>query len=404
MTVFQSNFAASVARKVQSGLGSIASGSGATYLRISGGAGGDMTKVAVESNEIRSDGMRTRGRHGSQRTTGVNESELSLGNQDDIIEAVMRGTYGTSLVITEATASLTSITTTTSTIVAGGGSWITAGLRVGDVVRLTGHSTAANNSINIPIVGLTASTITTTTALTLNATPDTAFTITRPGRKVINGTTQRYFTIEEYEADIDQSEVYQDAKFTSMTLSMSPDGLIMINPTWTGTGQKLVEPTGSSPYFTTPTLTTGAPMAVIDAMIAVNGVSVVDLTALSLTFDIGSETPAVLASKYAPDIYTGQMAISGSITALRKDLAYESAFLDETQLSLHILAVELESEPKDFVSIYVPNFTLGKVDKSAFSKNAGARTQTLQIPQALVGLDSRGGAYESAMATFQLSV
>ena len=98
------------------------------------------------------------------------------------------------------------------------------------------------------------------------------------------------------------------------------------------------------------------------------------------------------------------MAISGSITALRKDLAYETIFLDETQLSLHILAVELESEPKDFVSIYVPNFTLGKVDKSAFSKNAGARTETLTIPQALLGKDERGGAYEAAMVSFQLSV
>jgi len=402
---YQQNFNAYVAREVQSALGTIASGAGATILRGSGGTGGSMSKVPVESNEIRSDGMRTRGRHGSQRTTGPYEAELSLGNQDDIIEAVMRGTYAAALTITEATASLTSITTTTSTIVAGGGSWITAGLRVGDVVRLTNHSTAGNNNINIPITALTASTITTTTALTANAVADTAFTITRPGRKVINPAVpvQRYFTIEEYESDIDQSEVYQDAKFTAMTFEMRPDGLIMFNPTWNGTGYQQVLPTGSSPYFTSPTLPTGAPLAVIDASILVNGVAVVDLTAFSLTFDIGSETPAVLSSKYAPDVFTGQMALSGSITALRKDLSYADAFLNETQLSLHVVAVELESEPKDFVSIYIPNFTLGSVDKSALSKNAGARTQTLQIPQALLGKDERGGAYEPTMAVIQLS-
>ena len=41
------------------------------------------------------------------------------------------------------------ITTTTSTIVAAAGSWITAGVRVGDIVTLTGHSTAANNSLRL---------------------------------------------------------------------------------------------------------------------------------------------------------------------------------------------------------------------------------------------------------------
>jgi len=85
----------------------------------------------------------------------------------------------TPLVATEATAGLTSITTTTSTIVASAGSWITAGFAVNDVVILTGHSTAANNNKPLNITALTASTMTVAQTLVADGVADTAFTVTR---------------------------------------------------------------------------------------------------------------------------------------------------------------------------------------------------------------------------------
>ena len=38
------------------------------------------------------------------------------------------------------------------------------------------------------------------------------------------------------------------------------------------------------------------------------------------------------------------------------------------------------------LSITVPNFTLGSVDPSAFTKQGGPRTQTIAIPAGLVGV------------------
>jgi hypothetical protein len=74
---------------------------------------------------------------------------------------------------------LTSITTTTNTIVAASGSWITQGVKVGDLVVLTNHATAANNNLRLGVAGVTASTITIASAnLTANAVPDSAFTLT----------------------------------------------------------------------------------------------------------------------------------------------------------------------------------------------------------------------------------
>jgi hypothetical protein len=49
----------------------------------------------------------------------------------------------------------------------------------------------------------------------------------------------------------------------------------------------------------------------------------------------------------------------------------------------------------------VPNFTLGGVDPSALSKQGGGRTQTISIPQALVGIDNTGTGYDATMIKFQ---
>jgi hypothetical protein len=131
---------------------------------------------------------------------------------------------------------------------------------------------------------------------------------------------------------------------------------------------------------------------------------VVDLQSFDLTLDIGATAPDVFGSgaqKYSPDVFTGQMAASLNFTALRKDLQYIQDFADETVYSLHVLAVNNEDEPKGFVSIVVPYFTLGGVDKSALNKQGGPRTQSIAVPAALVGKDTRGAGYDPTMIKLQ---
>lgn len=403
---YQSAFNAYAAYEIQSALGTQASGAGAKILRQTGGQGGRLSKASIESMEVRNDGMSTRGRHGSQKTAGAYTHEFSIGSIDDILEAVMRGTYSAAnLAITQS--AMTSITTGTSTIVAAAGSWITEGLRVGDIIRLTGHSTAANNSRNLRITGLTALTITVAETLTADAVADATFTVTRTGRKLINpaagSLVKRYFTLEEYEADIDQSELLDDFVWTSIRFSGQSNGHLMADPGGVGTGKFATLATGSAPHFTSPAESTGLPLAVLDGSLLVGGTNVVDLTSFDLTIDIVGNAPDIAFSKFAPDIFTGQMQVSMNLTALRQDLLKVDAFVDETPMSLHLLAVENETEPEDFLSIYVPNFTFGGVDKSPLSKRGEPRTQTISIPPALVGKDMTGGAFDPTMVKFQIS-
>jgi hypothetical protein len=407
MTTYQSNSNGYIAQKVQSALGTLASGTGAKILRTAGGAGAKLAKAATESNEVRRDGMRQRGRHGTQKTTSAYTMECSLGSHDDIVEAISRDTWSAAdLTLTQS--DFTSLTTGANAIVFASGDPRSLGLRVGEVIDLINFASTANDLINIRITALSSTTITTAETLIVNATPDTSCSIVRRGKKLVpyagGSLIKRYFTLEEYEADIDQSTVVPDFVWGSIKFSMGANGLLMADSNGVGTGQFQVKPTGSAPYYTTPTATIADPFAVVDATIRLNGADLVALTSLDVTVDIGPTAPDVFGSgaiKYAPDVFTGQMAVSLNLGMLRPDLTILSDFAAETAYSLHILAVENEAEPKDFFSIYVPNFTLGGADPSALSKQGGGRTQSISVPAALVGIDNRGTGYDASMIKFQ---
>jgi hypothetical protein len=407
MTVYQEQAAGYSAFKVQSGLGTPSSGASAIMLRRSGGTGLELTKAATESNEVRSDGMRIRGRHGTQSVKGDWQAQLGIDTHTAIVEAIMRDTWDASA-LTLTQSDFTSLAVASNVITLGSGDPRTLGLRMYDVIYFTGLSSAANNSKNCRITAMTATTFTVSpvsgTALT-DMTADTTCSIVRPKKLIQSGTTvKRYFTVEDYFTSIDQSVTSQDFVWSSIKFGFATDGIIMADPGGIGTGQISSLSTGSSPYFTSPTQTTSLPLAVVDATIRVNGVDVVELTALDITLDIGATAPKTFGSaaqKYSPDVFAGQMAVSLNLTALTKDLTYLSDFIAETQYAMHLVCCENESEPKDFFSIVVPNFTLGSANRAALNKQGGALTQTIQIPPALVGKDTTGTGYDATMIKIQ---
>jgi hypothetical protein len=88
----QRQWNAYAAFKVQSGLGTLATGAGANFITLSGGTG-NVTQTPINSILVRQDGMSLRGRGGTFATAGQYPGELNLGNYDSIFEAVMRGTW-----------------------------------------------------------------------------------------------------------------------------------------------------------------------------------------------------------------------------------------------------------------------------------------------------------------------
>ncbi|WP_439618309.1 phage tail tube protein [Shinella sp.] len=396
--VYQTARQVEVSYKLQTVEGTKPSNSAAKAFRLNEG-GLNLTKEPINSNENRRDGMTTRGRHGSRNVSGNYSGDLSVGTFDELVEAAWWGTFSPALTIDEDTAGLASATLAVgaNTITASAGSWITAGLRVGDVIRATAGLDDENLDRNLRIIGLTGAVITLAEDLTVEAGPIATYSFVRP-KKVTQGMTRRAFCFEEREIDIDGSEVFEWCRIGSMALEMQPNGMATVNFSIVGRNMEVLEG-AQSPYFTNPSYTTSTGLTAVEAKIVLGTTEVVDLTSLSLTFDRRAAGTPVVGSDLTPDVFDNNMTVAGSITGLRKDFSRTKSFLEEDTLSLHLLFAEREGEPSEFISLVIPFLSLASSSKSAIGQD-GPRTQTLDL---MPGIDERGGAYERCMAIWQTS-
>jgi hypothetical protein len=352
---YQTGNNVSVRYKVQGSFGTPATGASGEELPLIASGGLVPQKAAIPSPEIRSDGMTTVGRHGTRSVAGEYAAVARVDAHDTLLEAFMRSTWTAAASITNA--AMTSITTTSTTIVAAGGSWITQGVRAGDIVRLTNHSTASNNSKNIPVVSVTTSTITAPAGyLTLDAGADSSFTLTVL-RRIGMGTTARYFTFEEYHADIDQSETFEDCVVSRVEAAMQADETVRI--TYGIVGADFVSnASGASPVLTSPTAYNSANLVATDATFLMTGVAVANLTGFTFTADMGASILPTIGATTSPDVFPNNTRISGSLSVPRADLTWLDDFDDETTFALHIVLVEPEAEPKDCLAFYFPHIKL----------------------------------------------
>lgn len=345
----------------------------ATQLRFNPSPGMSLKKALINSGEVRSDGLSSIARHGSRMAEGSYNAELSVGSFDMLFEAVMRSTWVAASVITfNNGAALTSLTVDSSSQVTFVGTTTpaVAGLKAGDMFRLASMSTAANNAVNVRVKSISGQIVTLYgTPLTSQAT-DISCTLTIM-KKVKNGATptKRTFYIDEYNQDIDLSEVYGGCRFISMKVTGSPDGMASVEFGVLGaSGTPLA--TGASPYFVSPTQFTSIPLVFADATIAYNGTDITNATAFELNYVIAAATQPVIGSSVTPDVFDNNASLSGSISIVRQDLAALTALSAETEMALHILLVEPEAEPKDCISFYVPRIKLSAVDNQIGSDGA----------------------------------
>ena len=72
---------------------------GAKQFRLNSGAGLKLGRTEISSNEVRSDGQTGKTRLGSKTITGSYDADLSVGTFDDLMEAVLRGTWATGVLL-----------------------------------------------------------------------------------------------------------------------------------------------------------------------------------------------------------------------------------------------------------------------------------------------------------------
>lgn len=357
-----------VAIKEETTYGVLPTASGAQLLRRVD-ASFNLAKETYESNEIDPSLQTKDMRHGVRRINGSLNGELSPGSYAPIIGALLKRDFA-------AVPALTGLSITiagsgpTYTVTRASGSYLTSGVKIGQVIRLTaGTFNAANLNKNLFVVDLTA---TVATVIVLNGSalvaegPIASASITIPGKYTYlptSGHTDKSFSVEEWFADISQSEVHSGVKFSQASFQLPPTGMATVG--FTATGKNHGQAPGSTRYFTSPTATsTSGVVAAVNGVLRINGTTMAAVTGLNFDVNAAFTGDPVVGQNVVTTQFAGRVKVSGQFTAYFEDASLPSAFGDETELGIQVALTTNNTAAADFVTFSLSRVKLGGADKN----------------------------------------
>lgn len=319
------------------------------------------------ADEITSTRQMITSRHGVKQVTGDLNNLLSPKTYSDQLSALLRRDFASVSAIIGLSITIAAGTGSTYTVTRASGSWVTDGVKVGMVGRLTaGTFTAGNLNNNLLILSMTATVL---TVQTLNATSLTAegpiasasFTLTGKSTYVpASGHTSIYYTVEEWYSDIGKSYRNKDVKVGSATLALPGSGNATIDMAFIGLDQT----EDSSQYFSSPTAeTTTNTLTAASGILFVNGTQQAVITDLNITID-GGQTPAdgTVGSNLRADIFEGKVLVTGSFSGYFEGGANDGYFINETEISILTALTDGSANNAEFVSIYLPRVKVNSAD------------------------------------------
>ncbi len=329
----------------------------------------NLEKETYESNELRTDRQVADFRHGVRSAAGSLNGELSSKTYADFMQSLVAkdfvaGTSITALSITIAAGVAPAWVITRAT-----GSWITDGILVGQVVRLT---VGAFNATNLNKNGL----VTAVTALGLTVVPMNGVPFVVQGTAVTGATlavigkvtsvpatghTDDSYTIEEWYSDIAQSEVYTGMKVNSMAVQLPASGLATVDFGFMG---KDLTQTGTTQYFTSPAAQgTDGIYAAVNGVLLVNGVTGALITSADFSVERAMENATSVGSNSVADIFSGRIRVTGNLSVYFEDANFRNFFNNETPVSLVVALTEDNTANADFISFVLPKVKLGSFTK-----------------------------------------
>lgn len=181
------------------------------------------------------------------------------------------------------------------------------------------------------------------------------------------------FTLEDVFRDINVSRQYIGCRVSKISVDVQPNGIASIVVSFLG--QRGEESTAA--YFTTPTdLTQSGKLAGVKGVLQVNKRPVGLVTAFKLDIDLGASSEPVLGAKFAPDVFIGTIAVSGSFTMYFQDKTMIDAVRNGTDLSLALRMDAEEATGSDYLTFILPGV---KVTSNELDDGAKNIMQTLNF-------------------------
>jgi hypothetical protein len=200
--------------------------------------------------------------------------------------------------------------------------------------------------------------------------------------------------------DADDSELFTGCRLTSMAVSMKPGQPVTIQYGFMGADRTQL--TGaSSPYFTSPTLTTSLPLIPEDSTLRYNGASVATFTGLDLNLQIAANGQPVLGSLTTQDIYDNDMTLTATITGTRQDFADLVLFDAETEFDISVKLEEPNTgPPKSCFSYFLPRVKIQDLAAQLGGNGDGAKIVTLQL---MIAAKAAATGYDASIMSIHSS-
>lgn len=337
----------------------------------------DLSKDSYQSNEKRTDFQIADFRHGVRRVQGQIQGELSPKTYSDLIGVALKRDFAT-------VTSLSSVGITISgsgptyVVTRAAGSWLTDGLKVGDVIRLTtGALNAANLNKNLLVVDVQSATG--CTVIPLNGValvaegPISGCGVTWPGKKTFipsTGHTDKSIAFEHWYPDLpNQSELFLGCKMTKVAMSLPPTGMAtvafdVVGQDFADTAAKRGGVALSSQYYTSPTaVTSTGVLASVNGLLRVAGSTVATITGLSIEVAPGYEGQPVVGANTIPQLFAGKVPVTGQFTAYFDSVTLRDAFVNETEIDLLAAFTTDNAAAADFIAVALPRIKVGSANK-----------------------------------------
>jgi len=331
-----------------------------------------LRKQTYESNEIATHVQRSDMRHGVRSVGGSINGELSAGTWKDFFAAALRRVFATVTAISGASITVAGAGPT-YTVTRAAGSWISDGIKIGDVVRLTaGSFNAANLNKNLFVLSETATVL---TVMPLNGValfaegPIGSATLSVPGKKTFappSAQTDVSFSIEHWHSDVALSEVFSGCKVDKLGIALPPTGMSTISLDFMG---KDVTTAGAQ-YFTSPTAVTSTGiLAAVNGIMQAQSGAIALLTGLSFNINDNMSAEPIVGSNTYADIAEGLILVDGQATALFDSATMRDYFINETEVSLSVALASSNAAAADFLAFTLPRVKFGGADKDDGQKS-----------------------------------
>ena len=363
----------------------------------------DLSKESYAANEKRTDFQIADFRHGVRSIAGQITGELSPKTYAELFGVLLKRDFA-------AVAPITGLSVTIAgagpyTLTRAAGDFLTGGVKVGDVIRLTaGAFNAANLNKNLLVTNLTA---TIATVIVLNGStltaegPIASATVTVIGKKTFiptTGHTDKSIAFEHWYSDIVQSELFLGNKIGKASLSLPPSGLATVSFDVMGQDLASVAKRGNvaenAQYFTTPSpITSTGTLAAVNGVLRAAGTTVGTVTGLTIEVNTNYTGDPVVGSNVKPQMFPGKVSVTGQFTAYFDSVTLRDAFVNETEIDLIGVFTSDNTAAADFITTVVPRLKVGSANKD---DGDGGLVQTFSF-QAL--LNTAGGTGVSTERT-----